>query len=42
MTGSDGVPVRDSVTGEMWTHKLEPGALLRLGFTAKRAAHLER
>jgi hypothetical protein len=25
MTGSDDVPVRDSVTGEMWTHKLGPG-----------------
>jgi hypothetical protein len=25
MTGSDGVPVRDPVSGEMWTHKLEPG-----------------
>jgi len=25
MTGSDGMPVRDPVSGEMWTHKLEPG-----------------
>jgi hypothetical protein len=25
MTRSDGLPVRDPVTGQMWTHKLEPG-----------------